>query len=396
MQTSFWKVEDEVIDCIVKRPKKHQDINNFYDLSEVREFYNNYKDYLKTPLVELNNLANELNVANIYVKDESYRFGTNAFKVVGALFAICKLLCGKYDLDIGKITIDDIKNKIDKNITFITATDGNHGKAVAWVSSLLGVKSIIYCPKGTVDARINNIKNVGGTVYVTDFNYDDTVQHANNIAKTNGYILVQDTAYENYLDIPVWIMQGYTQIAFEIDIQMNGRKPTHIFLQAGVGAMATGIISYYQNKYKNVAPTFVIVEPKVAGCIYESAKNENVYHVEGDMDTVMAGLACGVPTLIGIDIIKDFASGFIKCDDQIAILGTRLLYYPKKGDQRIVSGESGSACVGAFYKIMTNDKYVEVRNRLKIDKKSIVLFISTEGNTDPVSFENTIKKLNYE
>jgi diaminopropionate ammonia-lyase len=376
---------------ILRSPKNHQDIEKFTieNLNYVRKFYNNQDFYKETPLINLTNYSKHIGVKNVFVKDESKRFDTNAFKVIGAAYAISRILCNRYDLDISSVDFNILKSHIDNDQnkpTLITATDGNHGKGVAWVANKINLKAIIYMPEGTVDARIENIKNVGGVVNVTNMNYDKTVNHVSELLKQNtNYILVQDTAFDNYIDVPVWIMQGYTQMAFEA-VNQIGHKPTHIFLQAGVGAMAAGIVGFFQNMFGDDKPKIIIVEPNNAACIYKTAKygTEELRSVDGDLDTIMAGLACGVPTLIGGTILNDYADCYIKCSDVFSVHGTRMLANPLKGDQKVISGESGSVCMGVLYHIINTEK--SLKKSLNINEESEILIISTEGDTDPINY----------
>lgn len=361
-----------------------------------RRFHESFPIYKKTPLRKLNNLAHELGVSDIYVKDESYRFGLNAFKVLGGSFAIGNYIAEQLGVDIDelpyeKIISKEVKDKLG-DITFISATDGNHGRGVAWTARELGQKSIIYMPKGSAAERLENIRAEGADASITDLNYDDAVRLADKNAKKNGWILVQDTSWTGYEKIPVNIMKGYTTMADEAYEQLEGKRPTHIFLQAGVGSFSTAVTGFFSDVYKEDKPIITIVEPNEAACIFKTIKADDgkIHPVAGDMNTIMAGLACGEPVTVGIDILRNYADYFISCPDYVAAQGMRVLSSPVIGDERIVSGESGAAGFGAAFEILTNLDLKELKERLKIDENSVILFFSTEGDTDKENYKKIV------
>ena len=368
----------------------------------VRGFHKSIKGYSPTPLLSLDNLAKNLNIGNILVKDESKRFGLNAFKSLGATYAIAKVLCEKLKIPIQEANFEYFKSKdIQKKISdmiFVTATDGNHGRAVAWTAAALGCKSVVFLPKGSSNFRLKAISSEGAKASITDKNYDDTVRMARDEADKNGWILIQDTAWPGYESVPKWITQGYTTMAFEANEQLNAmwiEKPTHIFLQAGVGSMAGAVLGWYSNTYRNNYPKAIIVEPNAADCIYQSAKGSTgkAQFVKGELNTIMAGLACGEPNTITWDILRDFGFGYISCPDFIAERGMRALAYPIGNDKKIISGESGAVGIGLLYTIMGNDEFNGLREELDLDNQSIVLCFSTEGDTDPESYSSIINNV---
>lgn len=364
---------------------------------KVWEFHKSFSEYNETPLVELKNLANNLGVDKIYVKDESYRFDLNAFKVLGGSYCLGSFIADKLGLDIrelpyAKITSDEVKQKLG-DIVFVTATDGNHGRGIAWTANRLGQKSVVYMPRGSSEERLNNIKALGSDATILDLNYDDTVRFANERADKNGWVLVQDTAWEGYEDLPTRIMQGYTTMGNEIVNQLHGTKPTHIFLQAGVGAMAGAITAFFADFYPDEdQPIIAIVEPDKADCIYRTAgeKDGQLHRVTGDMDTIMAGLACGEPCTIGWNILQDYADDFISVPDNIAAKGMRVLGNPLENDTRIISGESGAATLGLVTEVLQNKNLDWLKNQLKIDEGSRILCISTEGDTDRENYRKIV------
>jgi diaminopropionate ammonia-lyase len=382
--------------------KKYGELPSFLsekEVDRVRKFHSSINGYKATPLTSLENLAKELGVSKIYVKDESYRFGLNAFKGVGATYAIARVLCEKLGVDIDEVTFDyfkspEVSEKI-KDMVFVTATDGNHGRAVAWAATQLGCKSIVYMPKGSSLIRLQHIKDAGAEAYITDVNYDDAVRLANKKAEEIGGYCVQDTAWEGYEKIPNWICQGYTTIVAEAldQLRLDGvTKPTHIFLQAGVGSFAGGILGYFANVFKDELPISIIVEPENAACIYMSALiNDGQPHVvTGDLNTIMAGLACGEPNTVTWKFLRDFAFAYISCPDYVAARGMRVLANPIGNDKKIVSGESGAVGLGLVTLLLEREELKELKDKLRLDENSVILCFSTEGDTDPEQYRKIV------
>ncbi|EYE89557.1 diaminopropionate ammonia-lyase [Fervidicella metallireducens AeB] len=366
---------------------------------EVKSFHESFPVYAETPLRDMKNLAKELGLGAIYVKDESYRFGLNAFKVLGGSFAIGNYLAKRLNSSISKMPYErlisqEVKEKLG-DIVFVTATDGNHGRGVAWTAKQLKQHSVVYMPKGSAKERLDNIIAEGAEAYITDMNYDEAVRFANSMAEKKGWVMVQDTAWEGYEDIPKWIIQGYSTMGYEAYEQLKRlgeKKPTHIFLQAGVGSMACAITGLFSAIYGEARPIITIVEPNKADCIYRTAEANDgkLRFVTGDMDTIMAGLACGEPCTIAWNIIKEYADNFISCPDYTAAEGMRILGNPPKGDERVISGESGAAAFGCVAEIMTNNNLAWMREKLRLDETSRVLFISTEGDTDKENYRDIV------
>ncbi len=388
---------------IISTPMNNHNIPLFLNeeiSNNVRIFHSSISDYKVTPLISLDNLAKKLNIKGIYVKDESYRFNLNAFKSLGGLYAIFKIVCKKLNLDDNKTTFDDLQRpeikELLKDMVFITTTDGNHGKGVAFAASKLGCKSIVLMPKGTVEVRAEAIRQVGAyEVSITDLNYDDAVRKAAKLAEENNWYLVQDTAWDGYEDVPNFITQGYTTMANEAYEQLQEydvEKPTHLFLQAGVGSMAGGVLGYFANKYKGNPPITTIVEPKTVACIYKSAlfNDKKPHAVTGDLQTIMAGLNCGEPNTATWPILRDFASFYAACPDYVTARGMRILATPTGNDQKVISGESGAVGLGLLSLLMGKNELKEIREAMNLNSDSVVLIFSTEGNTDPIGYDEII------
>ncbi len=249
------------------------------EINKARNFHKSFPEYSVTPLVNLDNLRKNLGLSGLFLKDESYRFGLNAFKVLGGSYAMAKYLAQRLDMNIEdlpyeKLISDEIREKLG-DITFVTATDGNHGRGVAWTANRLKQKSVVYMPKGSSLIRLDNIRKEGADASITDMNYDDAVRLAAKYADEHNGVVIQDTAWEGYEEIPAWIMQGYGTMGLEALEQLRNdykvNRPTHIFLQAGVGSLAGGIQGFFASIFGEDCPTTVVVEAKEAACYYESA-----------------------------------------------------------------------------------------------------------------------------
>lgn len=381
---------------------KKSELVGFDDKSmhDVYEFHKSLPNYQPTPLVDLKNLATHYGVKKVWLKDESKRFGLNAFKVLGGSYAIGKYLSQRLGKDINELPYnvlisDEVKKELG-DVTFVTATDGNHGRGVAWMANRLKQKSVVYMPKGSAQMRFDAIAREGADVTITDLNYDDAVRLANKGAEDYGWIMVQDTAWDGYEEIPLWIMQGYSTIINEVVEQLKAcgnEKPTHVFLQAGVGSFAGAVQGYLAHLYGDDRPITVICEPHGANCIYKSmeANDGNPHNVGGDLTTIMAGLACGEPNTISWKILRDNADFSVSCDDQIAARGMRVLSSPLGDDTRVISGESGAVGLGLFTILSERkEEFAELMKELKIDENSKILCISTEGDTDVEGYRNVV------
>ena len=365
----------------------------------VRKFHKSFPEYKVTPLQSLNELAKELDVGDIWVKDESYRFGLNAFKVLGGSYAVGKYLAERLNIDISKLSFEKLRSKEIKeklgDITFVTATDGNHGRGIAWAARQLGQKSVVFMPKGSSKIRLDNIRKEGADASITELNYDDAVRLASKYANENNGVMIQDSAWEGYEKVPTWIMQGYVTLIDEAmeQIKAQGKEyPTHVFLQAGVGSFAASVQGYLADAFGRDRPITAIIEPNEAACIYKSVKeNDGKPHaVTGYMPTIMAGLACGEPSTVAWGILRDYSDLYISCPDYVTAIGMRILGNPLMGDPKVVSGESGAVGVGILKLILKDDKLNELAETLKINKNSRILIISTEGDTDPIGYRNIV------
>ncbi|MCC4435471.1 diaminopropionate ammonia-lyase [Limosilactobacillus reuteri] len=363
-------------------------------------FYQSVPFYRPTPLVELKHFAHKNNLGKVYIKDEAQRFDSRlkAFKATGGFFAMACCIAKRAGLPLNKLTYQQLQSPTVKNIantlTFYTATDGNHGRGIAWAAAKLGTHSVIKMPAGSTKLRAKHIAQFNNSqVEITDKNYDDTVQYANKLAQNDPHgILIQDMAWQDYTEIPQEISAGYSIIVTEILDQLTKNNyPTHLFLQAGVGQLSSGIINaLFSSLPINYRPTVIIVEPSTVACYFLSAQKADgkAHTVSGSPKTIMAGLNCQTPSSISFPIIKETASFYGTLTDDVAIAGMRTLAYPDGSDPVIVSGESGVASFAFLNAAVHNLKY---RQLLNLDSSSRILIINTEGDTDEHDYQEIIK-----
>ena len=357
------------------------------EIEAVQTFHRSFPSYQATPLQCLDRLAGQLGISKIWIKDESQRFGLNAFKVLGASYAVARFLMRKFRMD-DRPTFETFLSSVVKSrmkkVTFVTATDGNHGRAVAWIAGILGCRAEILMPDGSSDARIRDIRSHGASVHVIDGNYDDAVRAASSKAAENGWILIQDTAREDYEVIPGWIMQGYVTLLVEALEQLRGMMPTHIIAQCGVGSFSGSLLAYTVQAYGLERPHFVVVEPESCACYTESmaSADRRPRAIGGDLHTAMASLSCGEPSTLAWEILSRYADGFIASPDRVAVEGVDLLGHPISGDPPLVSGPSGAVTTGVLRRILADPANVTIAESMGFDENARVLLISTEGDID--------------
>ena len=398
------RIMRDSIKWVANRMPKSDDrqlsIMSLGNVAKARFFHSSFPQYSITPLARLDGMAKYLGLGDLFVKDESFRFGLNAFKVLGGSFAMARYIAKEMGRDVSEMTYDYLTSEAFRqefgHATFFTATDGNHGRGVAWAAHKLGQKAVVHMPKGSSQARYENIKKEGAQVTIEDVNYDDCVRMAAaEAAETKHGVVVQDTAWEGYEEIPAWIMQGYGTMANEAAEQLRQvgiNRPTHVFVQAGVGSLAGAVIGYFTNLVPNDPPTFVVMEARAADCLYQGALagDGQPRIVEGDLKTIMAGLACGEPNILSWDILRNHVSAFVSCPDWVSARGMRMLGVPVKGDPTVISGESGAVGMGLIAALMETDEYQDLREAIGLDRFSQVLLFSTEGNTDPMKFRKVL------
>ena len=315
-----------------------------------------------------------------------------------------RMLCERLSLDPRRTSFRDLSDgpyrAAVRDIEFVTATDGNHGRGVAWAGGLFGCPVHVYLPAGSAESRVRAIREAGpAEAVVTDRNYDGCVLLAKEQSEKNGWLLIQDTSWEGYETVPSWITRGYLTMARELFRQAEaaGRRPTHLFLQAGVGSMAAGVLGYAVSRFGKDRPITTIVEPTVSDCLYRSARagDGNAHSVPGNPVTIMAGLNCGTPCGIAWPVLRDWADFSVSCPDCAAAHGMRLYAGAEAGDPLIVSGESGASTLGAAALILARPELKDARRTMGFSPDSVLLFISTEGDTDPENYRNIVENGAY-
>jgi diaminopropionate ammonia-lyase len=340
------------------------------------DFHKKLSNYSISKLFKLENLSKKLNIKNVYVKDESTRFGLSAFKGLGASYAINKILTENPKINV-----------------FCTATDGNHGKAVAWSASINKKKSVVYVPRDTTKNRIDAIAKFGGEVIQLNMNYEETCNHAAKQCVLNNWLLVQDTSWVGYEKIPALIMSGYLTHFKEMEDSINlFQKPKIdiIFLQCGVGSWPASCIWYYMSRYKKNRPKIVLVEPNEASGVLRSFIENQRVSPKGNSKTIMAGLNCGIPSKSAWEIIKNGCDAVMTISDEYTMDAMRTLYNPKENDARIISGESGAAGLAGLIKCIKDPRLSKLNEHIELNSKSRILIFNTEGDTDKESFRSIV------
>ena len=360
-------------------------------LEVARTEIQNWPGYAVTPLHELKALARQMNVASVHYKDEGSRFGLGSFKALGGAYAVARLLCQLVGEQLSRrVSRAELLaapcRELTKAITVTCATDGNHGRSVAWGAQLLGCQCVIYIHANVSEGRRQAIEHYGAKVIRTSGNYDDAVRQADRDAKSIGRYVISDTSYEGYMEVPLDVMQGY-QLMGEEAAQQLDEMPTHVFIQGGVGGLAAAVCGYFWERFGKARPRVIVVEPERADCLMQSARNGKITAVLGDLDTLMAGLACGEVSLLAWKILETGADAFVVVSDQAAIDTMRLLASPSRGDIPIVAGESAVAGLAAAIGVAKN---ASQRTALKLDDRSRLLFFGTERDTDPVLYAQLV------
>ncbi len=348
--------------------------------------------YAPTPLVQLQGLAAELGLAALTYKDERSRFGLGSFKALGGAYAVANVLRKKVMAARGlkQMTSKELLAgefaDIVRAATVTCATDGNHGRSVAWGAQLFGCACVIFVHEHVSQGRRDAIAKYGAEVREVKGNYDDAVRHAAATAKAEGWTVVSDTSYPGYRDIPLDVMHGYGVMAAEIAQQLP-EPPTHVFAQAGVGAMAAAICASFWLHWEDRRPRFVVVEPTRADCVYRSLEAGRPVVVGGDLDTVMAGLACGEVSELAWEILRGGVNVAVAIDDAWALEAMKRLARPVAGDAPIVAGETGGTGLGA---LLAAQDDAHIRADLGLDEGSRVLLIGSEGDTDPLIYRKVV------
>ena len=343
--------------------------------------------YNPTPLVRLDGVAAAAGIGAVYYKDESGRFGLGSFKALGGSYAVARLLVARVEAETGDtgVTVEDLlagrHEDIVSRITVCCATDGNHGRSVAWGAQMFGCDCVIFIHQTVSDGRKTAIENFGARVIRTAGNYDDSVREAQQTASAEGWFVVSDTSYDGYMDVPRDVMAGYTVMAQETIDQLPPEQPaTHLFLQTGVGGMAAAIVARFWQVFEGRRPRTVLVDPEHAACWVASLTAGRPTAIDGDLDTIMAGLACGEVSLLAWKILAPAVSAAMAVSDDAAADCMSLLADGRFGDGPLVAGESAVAGLAGLLAAAGD---TDARAKLGLDENSRVVLFGTEGDTDP-------------
>tara|TARA_Y200000002_G_scaffold328487_1_gene292125 strand:+ start:439 stop:1581 length:1143 start_codon:yes stop_codon:yes gene_type:complete len=337
-------------------------ILNICDESNVDDAYNTiskWKDYKPTPLVNLIKLSNKLKLNNIFYKDESKRFNLKSFKALGGAYAVEKTTQG------------------NKNIIVATATAGNHGRSVAWGAQRLGLKCKIFISEYVSEARANSMRKLDAEVIRVNGNYEKSLERCISESNKNGWEIVQDVAWENYEYVPKLTMSGYSVMIKEISNQTD-QYITHVFLQAGVGGMASGAIAGIAKYFKRI-PKIIIVEPENADCVLKSVENGSLQKVNIKKESIMGGMSCGEVSLVPWKILKESVNSCTSVTDENVDLTVAMLKNKILSDVEIVGGECSTPGIISLV-ACANDN--EIRKNLELEESSNILIIGCEGDAD--------------
>lgn len=383
----------------LKKPDWEEDICLFFENRDILDLHRSLPEYEPTPLICLPDLAKNLGIKQLYIKDESFRFGLKAFKALGSTYAIYRMINDYIREQNGpEVTANNFYSNSflrPNEFTFCTATDGNHGRAVAWAARKLRQKSVIYMPGNSVMARIENIESEGAKVIVVDGNYDKAVRLAADDAKNNGWQIVSDTSWSGYEKIPRYIMAGFLTMFREIHQELEEAVDIDaVFIQAGVGALAASASWFYNREYDLSNPKLISIEPTNAACLLESIKSLDGIPVSfnNDQNSIMAGLNCGTPSPAAWPFIKTGFDLFMSVSDEYCIDAMQKYYNPTGKDRQIVSGESGAAGLAGLMALFNHEPSETIRSKLGLGDESTILLINTEGDTDPVAFDTLVRK----
>lgn len=358
---------------------------------DVERFLSFRKNNAETPLVALPNLAREIGVACIHVKDEGQRLGLGSFKALGGSYAVIRLVLEEAGRRLGRpVDVSELHSPevaaVAGTMTVACATDGNHGRSVAQGAQLVGARAAIFVHAGVSDARVAAIGRFGAEMIRVEGTYDDSVRQAARIAAERGWTIVSDTSWPGYERIPGLVMQGYTAIILEA-LRRLPDPPTHVFVQSGVGGIAAAVAGHLAIVLGDKRPIFTVVDPGRAACIAESAKAGHLVTIPHGEPTVMAMLECYEPSLVAWRILSRVADAFMTVDEDDATDVMKRLARPISGDPAVVAGESGGVGLAGLIRAMANPK---IKSELGLGSSSRIFVINTEGATDPAKYQEIV------
>ena len=352
---------------------KKEQILKSLSKKEIDDAYLSIKEwdaYSPTPLINLNKLSQELNLNKIFYKDESKRFDLKSFKALGGAYAVQKI------------------SKGNNNIVVSTATAGNHGRSVAWGARRLGLKCKIFISEFVSDARGQAMANLGAEVIKVKGNYENSLIECIKQSTENGWQIVQDVAWDNYLLVPKYTMAGYSVMMKEVVDQLDNNEITHIILQAGVGGMAAAMIAGIA-RYLTKIPITVVVEPDSAACVLESIKSGKIEKIDIKRESLMGGMSCGEVSLVPWEILKNSVKYCISLPDDDIAKTMKLLGNASFSEEKIIAGENSAPGVISLIASCEDQK---IKKDLDLNSNSNVLVIGCEGDTDQEMYKKLVNE----
>ncbi|MEE9333437.1 MAG: diaminopropionate ammonia-lyase [Granulosicoccaceae bacterium] len=348
--------------------------------------------YQATALLELPEVAQQAGVAKVLYKDESTRFGLGSFKALGGAYAVLQYLAARVSEQLGTdVTMESIRLGEHKDtvgsMMVTTATDGNHGRSVAWGAQLAGCQCRIYIHKNVSVAREQAMAELGAKVIRITGNYDESVKLCASDANKNDWQMVSDTSYEGYTSIPTQIMSGYSVMIAEI-LKQSSTVPTHVFIQAGVGGLAAAVAAGFWSRLGETCPKIIVVESEHADCIIRSLKAGTPTPVDIKTETIMAGLSCGEISLIAWEVLKRCAAGAVSIND--AAVPPTMRYMASGDASKGTKIEAGECAVPGIIALLASAQNNELNKAFAIDKNSTVLVFGCEGATDPELYNSIL------
>ena len=329
----------------------------------------NWKNYKKTPLLKLEKLNRNLKLNNIFYKDESKRFHLKSFKALGGAYAVEKITKGK------------------KNLVISSATAGNHGRSVAWGAQRLGLQCKIFVSQYVSESRVKEIEKFGADVIRVRGNYENSLNECKKLSKKNNWIIVQDVSTKNYSHVPLLTMAGYSIMIKEISKQTT-HYITHIFLQAGVGGMAAGVVAGVAKYFKRI-PKIIIVEPDGADCVLQSIKSKKLKKIKIKKESIMGGMSCNEMSLIPWHVLKKASNCCVTVNDSKVPKTVAMLKDKKLGKKSIIGGECATPGIISLISLCNNPK---TKKLINLNEKSNVLVIGCEGNADVKLYKQLLSK----
>ncbi len=363
-------------------------------LAEARAVISKWPGYKPTPLIDLAGLANALDIQSLHYKDEGQRFGLKSFKPLGGAYAVARLLMKELPslANINSIDVETLLAGVHRTqcaaITVTAATDGNHGRSVAWGARMFGCRCVIFINEAVSEGRAGAIAAFGAEVRRNPGSYDDAVRTARATAQARGWHVIPDTTGNILDEAPRHVTQGYALMAAEAIGQLPYRMPpTHLFLQAGVGGMAAASCAQFWQEFGREKPVIVLVEPENSACWFASLEAGHPVALDGDLDSVMGGLACGEVSRVAWAILQTGADAAVKLAEEAAPLTMRLLAEGVQGDRPVVAGESGVAGLAG---LLAMADHVDTRQKIGLGPDSRVVVFGTEGATDPDTYTEIV------